>query len=385
MGAQLQQRIKGLLADPPIRDRLTWRGILTPSPEEGSDPAVKASTFGVMLTGGSLLAVVGTAAGLRIVDSAALMIVVAVISLILGATCLVGYRQLPDWFFVLTAGAAIGLVSLAAAAARTGSEAVFAPLFAIVVLATMMLLRGRPAAALTLLAALSFGVLMFTRNNRNDFELLLTTTAMIAAFAGVIGTLRTRGTAIHGELSNEAMTDQLTGIPNRRSFDERLELERERTRRSQSQVGLIICDLDHFKQVNDQHGHDVGDQVLRLFAASLVESVREIDLPARVGGEEFAIILPDATITEARTAASRIQEDLAENVSREPISATASFGVASAGPDERELDRLYKRADRAMYEAKRAGRNCIAIAVDDERTEIIGAAGNPLTRLRRMF
>jgi diguanylate cyclase (GGDEF)-like protein len=124
--------------------------------------------------------------------------------------------------------------------------------------------------------------------------------------------------------------------------------------------------------------------VLRYFAAALAASVRGVDLPARVGGEEFAILLPDATVEEGTTAAERIRDNLTANSEHAPVPFTASFGVASASADEAELRRLYQRADRALYAAKRAGRDCLAIAGGDENTEIIGAS-SPVARLKQLF
>lgn len=373
-----------LLSDPPLRDRLVWRGLLTPRPDENTDTELKASTFGVLLTGGAVVAVLATIFDPRLVSNDGVMVAVAAVSAILGAVCLIGYRRLPDVFFLVAAAIGIGLIVVAAGASAEGSEPVYAPVFAIAVLMVMMMFPLRAAVALTAFATVAYGALLFARDNRNDFELLISTTVMIIAFGGVIGVLRRRGAAIRGELSTEAMTDQLTGIPNRRSFDIRFALEKERTRREQSRLGLIVCDLDRFKRINDTHGHEVGDEILRFFAASLADSIRGIDLPARVGGEEFAIILPGATTEDAAAVTERIRASLSADLERAPVPFTASFGVASAPAEGTSLSALYQRADRAMYSAKRAGRDCVALALDNDETQIIGGP-SPVARLRQLF
>ncbi|MGI8727211.1 MAG: diguanylate cyclase [Solirubrobacterales bacterium] len=384
MRRRLPSNPSNLLSDPPLRDRLRWRGLLTPRPDQTADPALKASTFGLLFSVAAVIALLAVLLDPRLIADEGLMLATAAASALLGLLCLIGYRRLPDWAFIAVATGGIVLIVVAATASERGTEPVYAPVFAIAAISVMVMFRLVPAIAMTLMATFAYGAILFARDNPYDYELLVSSMAMIIAIGGVIGVLRRRGAAIHGELSSEALTDQLTGIPNRRSFDQRFEVEKERTRRSNSCLGLIICDLDRFKRINDERGHDTGDDVLRYFAAALVASVRGVDLPARVGGEEFAILLPDATVEEGTTAAERIRDNLTANSEHAPVPFTASFGVASASADEAELRRLYQRADRALYAAKRAGRDCIAIAGGDENTEIIGAS-SPVARLKQLF
>jgi diguanylate cyclase (GGDEF)-like protein len=158
----------------------------------------------------------------------------------------------------------------------------------------------------------------------------------------------------------EAATDPLTGLANRRRFMEQLTIEASRRSRSGRPVAVIVADLDDFKQINDRHGHETGDDVLRAFAGLLRGTVRDIDVAARLGGEEFAVLLPETEGAGAAAVAARLREHLeALNLATGeggPLRVTASFGVASSPPFER-VDELPAAADAALYRAKHAGKN----------------------------
>jgi two-component system cell cycle response regulator len=159
-----------------------------------------------------------------------------------------------------------------------------------------------------------------------------------------------------------AVTDQLTGLHNRRYMSGQLKALVERAARGGAPVAVLAIDIDHFKKINDSFGHDVGDEVLREFAARLASNVRAIDLPVRHGGEEFLVVMPDTDLEEAGRIAERIRLHVAGAAFRvmdgaETLSVTISIGVAASRLDEAEPQALLKRADSAMYEAKAAGRN----------------------------
>ena len=162
-------------------------------------------------------------------------------------------------------------------------------------------------------------------------------------------------------LARLSTADPLTGLLNRRGVDTLLgQVDEQEIRR----LSVVMADVDHFKSVNDTHGHSVGDAVLRAVANTLAEVVRESDAVARYGGEEFLMVLPGATEKQAL----RIAERAREAVSREPIRAgdrqvpvTVSFGVAAWSPGE-SRESLVKRADEALYEAKEAGRDQVVSA-----------------------
>jgi diguanylate cyclase (GGDEF)-like protein len=168
---------------------------------------------------------------------------------------------------------------------------------------------------------------------------------------------------LHRIVSNQALVDGLTGLANRRSCEETLASELARAERFPGPLALIVADLDDFKDVNDRHGHQAGDNVLREFAALLTESVRDIDLACRWGGEEFLLVLPGTDLEGGAHVAERVRRALQGrivlSVDGEPIHVTASFGVA-AYPQSRTAAELFAAADGALYEAKRTGKNRVA-------------------------
>jgi two-component system cell cycle response regulator len=159
-----------------------------------------------------------------------------------------------------------------------------------------------------------------------------------------------------------AVTDQLTGLHNRRYMMGQLEALADRAARGGSPVACLLIDIDHFKKINDSFGHDVGDEVLREFALRLATSVRAIDLPCRYGGEEFVIIMPDTNVINGERIADRIRRNICGTPFRVAhgahlLTVTISVGVAATLGPEDTPDALLKRADEALYEAKAAGRN----------------------------
>jgi diguanylate cyclase (GGDEF)-like protein len=180
--------------------------------------------------------------------------------------------------------------------------------------------------------------------------------------------------SLHETVERQAVTDELTGLANARAFRSILEREIERSRRFQSPLGLVMVDLDNFKQVNDTHGHQQGDEVLAAVASVLRGFSRDIDAPARYGGEELAVVLPQ-TDTEG---AAKLAERMREAVERLRIprvgdagflQVTASFGVAAAPESAADQEELVAAADAALYRAKRGGKNRV------ERAERVPAAG----------
>ncbi|MGZ6014141.1 MAG: PleD family two-component system response regulator, partial [Phenylobacterium sp.] len=159
-----------------------------------------------------------------------------------------------------------------------------------------------------------------------------------------------------------AVTDQLTGLHNRRYMESQLDaLVRRAVLGGSDPVALLVIDIDHFKKINDNFGHDVGDEVLQEFAVRLASNVRAIDLPVRFGGEEFVVVMSDTELEHAHRIAERIRLHVAGSPFRvmdgeELLTVTISIGVAASTREDTPV-KLVKRADEAMYEAKEAGRN----------------------------
>ncbi|WP_297561896.1 GGDEF domain-containing protein [Nitratireductor sp.] len=159
------------------------------------------------------------------------------------------------------------------------------------------------------------------------------------------------------DLRRDRDRDGLTGILNRRGFEERA--NRLVNSRRRAAMSLIVCDLDHFKLLNDTYGHSAGDAALKVFGAMLLETARSTDIVGRIGGEEFALLLPNTDLAGARDMAERLRQNLAADdfpLTQKGIDLSASFGVAEKAPQD-TLGTLFKRADGYLYEAKNDGRD----------------------------
>ncbi len=165
------------------------------------------------------------------------------------------------------------------------------------------------------------------------------------------------------ELRREARQDPLTGLKNRRSFDDDLRREVARSNRHRTPGALLMIDLDHFKHVNDTFGHPAGDRLIKEVAAILRERVRESDVLARLGGDEFAVILPNTSVTEARLVAEAIVATIRDrSLVKDEQGVTASVGIAVFGDDPRHSpESIVSEADTAMYAAKDGGRDSVRL------------------------
>jgi diguanylate cyclase (GGDEF)-like protein len=176
---------------------------------------------------------------------------------------------------------------------------------------------------------------------------------------------RLRYLDVTDQLNQTATTDELTGLANRRSFMRSLDIELERARRSSSPLTMAIIDIDHFKRVNDTYGHPAGDEVLRSLAATIKGAMRMTDVVGRLGGEEFAILMPDTDVRAAHNVCDRLRVLSAGKAiclgTAGEINVTLSCGIALLEPEERS-DHWVSRADSALYEAKASGRNQVKLA-----------------------
>jgi diguanylate cyclase (GGDEF)-like protein len=179
---------------------------------------------------------------------------------------------------------------------------------------------------------------------------------------------------LHRIVEQQALMDSLTGLANRRSIEDTLRSELARATRHGDGVCLVIADLDDFKQVNDRYGHPVGDEVLRVFAHALRETVRESDVAGRWGGEEFAMVLTGTDTVGGARLAERARTTIERQTVRTPggveVAVTASFGVA-AFPDASELNGLVAAADAALYQAKRDGKNRVVVSAQSDSQKIV--------------
>jgi two-component system, cell cycle response regulator len=188
-----------------------------------------------------------------------------------------------------------------------------------------------------------------------DLDLLLSRARTLLEFKAYLDTCE-----------EDALTDHLTGLANRRRFERQLEREVSRTLRYGHPFSLLMIDIDYFKQVNDNYGHKAGDEAIKSLAKTLQEGTRGIDLAARIGGEEFAIVLTETRLSNAMEVAERLRVAI-KNI-QNPIvgQIAASFGVAECPSSAQSARELLSVADLALYQAKRRGRDCVAQAPPDE-------------------
>jgi diguanylate cyclase (GGDEF)-like protein len=180
------------------------------------------------------------------------------------------------------------------------------------------------------------------------------------------------------ELAELARTDELTGLANRRHFDQVLTAEIDRVTRYGGTCAVAIIDLDHFKRFNDQYGHPVGDAVLRRVSSLISAAVRGTDFPARIGGEEFGLVMVETDKTSATMVIERLRQTVEERPLLElegelPLTLTLSAGIACCPDDANEVNELVARADNALYQAKDLGRNRVVVA---------SASNEPAKRMR---
>ncbi len=179
------------------------------------------------------------------------------------------------------------------------------------------------------------------------------------------------------DLTDRARLDSLSGLLNRRALEERAEVEFARQRRDESTVGMLIVDIDGFKALNDSAGHHAGDEVLCKVARVLEAGTRDVDVVARVGGDEFAILLPGAGDQATANIAGRLCDAVHDQLADEGVGLAVSIGVAVAPSSGDTLEDLWQAADGAMYTAKRGGGNAVA-------AHALRHAVTPLTRISRL-
>ena len=185
-----------------------------------------------------------------------------------------------------------------------------------------------------------------------------TSTVQSLAQASMHTALALRNARLLDEIERLATRDSLTGLANRRLFDESLRREAARSQRLGSPLSLLVLDVDHFKQVNDSYGHQTGDDVLCEVADALVTNTKNFDVAARYGGDEFVVLLPGCSREDAIGVAQRVRNEIARRVGEAPV--TISGGIATMPDNAADAERLMAAADAALYEAKRTGRDRVA-------------------------
>jgi diguanylate cyclase (GGDEF)-like protein len=270
---------------------------------------------------------------------------------------LVNFSRLPLWTFQFTLAAGTGLISFVIYTSGENSSA-YTMFYLWIVLYAFYFFRMPQAVAQLFLVGLAYGaVLHFKEEIVAPGTRWLIAVATLAVAGILIALLKNRVETLVTRLSQTARTDPLTGLLNRRGFDESFESELERARRSGQPLGVVLLDLDHFKAVNDNFGHEMGDDALQRVSGAVRATKRRIDSAARFGGEEFALLLPYSDVEGSAVMSERIRKQVLDAFQGEPYELTVSLGVASFPTDGLTPEDLLRAADRALYTAKRQGRN----------------------------
>jgi diguanylate cyclase (GGDEF)-like protein len=194
------------------------------------------------------------------------------------------------------------------------------------------------------------------------FMVFQDTASSVAIVTVLVVLLKERVAGLFAQLQVTASTDSLTGLLNRRAFESAFDREVERARRAELPVSLVLFDIDWFKQVNDRHGHAAGDRALRRYAALLEREGRAADVIARIGGEEFAVVLFGVDERGAQAFAERVLDVVATETAADEVSLSVSAGVAGPATD---AEQLFLAADRALYCAKDLGRGRVEVCVGE--------------------
>lgn len=283
--------------------------------------------------------------------------VVAGVSALIGTALAVAGERLPAWLYPFLPAAGTVVVSLALlfngerhGGASGGDEMYY---LWVVLYGAYFLGRVATAAHVALIAGVYALTLVAIDPGPIGVSRWLSTVGLVAGSALVVHLLSDRIGQLVAELRLAARTDGLTGLPNRRSFLEHFEREVARANRTQRPFALLLADIDHFKELNDRDGHVAGDAALTELGRVLPAELRGNDVPARVGGDEFAVLLPELGVAEARDLGSRLARAVSERMRAAGAPLSLSFGVAAFGSDGHTLDDLTRAADRGLYAAKR--------------------------------
>ena len=295
-------------------------------------------------------AITGVLPGDRGLAAAPVLLAVAVV-----AALLLAGPRLPRW--ALATVGPIGVVLIAQALAGTPGAGDAAVLYMWPVLWMTFFFGRRGAISIVACIGVAHAIVLLSLPAASSYvgrwvDVMIS----VCVVATVVVTLVDRNDRLLARLAEEARVDALTGLLNRRGFDERASLELARAKREGDSLAIVMFDIDYFKRVNDEWGHEIGDRVLAWTGELLAASSRDIDVVARFGGEEFVVLLPGSDSVDAASFAERVRTELAAANSHGLPGIRVSAGIHSAAVPER-LDALLRRSDAALYSAKRAGRD----------------------------
>jgi diguanylate cyclase (GGDEF)-like protein len=340
----------------------------TPSEPRGPGER-KTRALGVIALAGGLLAAVTVMLPPRASGSDALVLTIGAVCGVAGVALLLTRRSLPEWMLCLVVAAGTALITIAThegGSVGTGT-ADNEILYVWICLYSFYFLSLASAIGELVGVAAAYAWLLsdegVSANDGTTRWLVTIGTLLVAGL--LIARLRHSLDRLFVELADRARLDSLTGLLNRRALEDRANVEFARTRRHGGAVSMLVADIDGFKALNDTHGHPAGDHVLIRVAEVLDHHTREVDAVGRLGGDEFAVVLPGATVTAGAMIGERLRQAVAEAMREERLEVTISVGVADGPADGRPPIQLWRAADHAMYAAKRAGGDRVAVAAAD--------------------
>jgi diguanylate cyclase (GGDEF)-like protein len=339
----------------------------------GRDRLVMARALGLLFFAGAIIGFVSLLLPLAPDADIPAIATISAIALVVGVALTFERGRLPGWAFPGSCYGATLLIAVALYYSDSVASA-YSFYFVLVAMFSAYFLSVAQTCLQILFIAIAYPVVISALGGGGESQArwLLTTwtVIMVAAFIAI---LRQRMTNLVERLSDAARTDPLTGLLNRRGFQATFELELERSRRSGRPCALLVGDLDHFKRVNDLLGHPAGDVRLEKFARLLETGKRRIDAVARMGGEEFALLLPETDEHGAYVIAERLRHKVRDAFITDQIALTVSFGVAAYPNHGGQTEQLLQAADQALYVAKELGRDRTAIYRPEVTAQVMSA------------
>ena len=321
------------------------------------DRIIMARALGSLYVAGALIGFVSLALPQARDSSLAGLAVVCALAVVAGLVTIFERGRLPLSAFPVLCFLASTLIA-AAIYLSDRPDSPYGFYFVLVAMFAAYFLAVRQLVAQTVFIAAVYPLALASMGGDDDLAQHWLLTIWTIIVVGVfIAVLRQRMHALIGQLESAASTDPLTKLLNRRGFNDVFDLELERSRRSGRPCALLMGDLDHFKRVNDLFGHPAGDERLRKFAKLLLAGKRRIDAAARMGGEEFALLLPETDEHGAYVIAERLRHSVSDAFAPEQVALTVSFGVAAYPNHGATGDQLLQAADQALYVAKELGRD----------------------------
>ena len=336
-----------------------------------SEEDVRCRALGAFFVSGGILAIASLLLPHPSRVDAAGVLALGLVACACGSVMLVVPRVVPPQQLTFVLGLGNSLISTGVFFSHESSS-VYALLYVWVGFQAAYFFPRRQVIVHVALIGVAYAIALAAVPGHDKAERWLLLVGTVSVVALMVSVLRERVERLIGRLADAARTDALTGLLNRRGFQELIEVEIERALRGARPLAIVVGDLDHFKHLNDRHGHAAGDQALRRFAEIARAASRRIDSVARIGGEEFALLLPDTEQHSAYLLAERLRRAVKEP--GEQGMPTVSFGVASFPTHAADAEGLMHAADQALYAAKAMGRDRSVIYNPEVLASVLGSA-----------